>query len=102
MSALDRRRLAAVLGMLGSQHDGEVLTAARLAEALRGRAGVTWGEILGAEPDDPHDLIIGCLDHPELLTDWEISFLHGLRGFSEPSARQLEVLERIAAKVGAR
>lgn len=102
MTALDRRKLGRLLGMLGSQHDGEALTAARLAEALRCSAGVTWGEIVGAELDDAHDLIIRCLDHPELLTNWEINFLHSLRGFVDPSPRQLATLDRIAARVGAR
>jgi hypothetical protein len=102
-AAVDRQRLARVLGMLGSTHDGEVLAAARLAEQLRARAGVTWTELLGAHPsDDPHGQIIRCLDHPELLTDWEIDFLHILRGFTEPTPKQRAILERIALKVRAR
>jgi hypothetical protein len=36
--ALDRARLARVLGMMGSLHDGEVLAAARLAETLRSQS----------------------------------------------------------------
>jgi hypothetical protein len=101
VTGLDRARLARVLGMLGSRHDGEVLSAARLAEVQRARAGVSWAELLGANLADPHDLIIRCLDHPELLTDWEVKFLLSLRGFAEPSPRQLAILERIAAKVRA-
>src|ERR1700738_2141820 len=45
-AALDRDRLARVLGMMGSAHDGEALAAARQAERLRAEAGLTWGEIL--------------------------------------------------------
>jgi hypothetical protein len=87
--------------MLGSLHDGEVLAAARTAETLRSQSGNTWYELLGAEPGrDPHDTILRCLDHPELLTDWELEFLLSLRGFSVPSPKQLAILERIAAKVG--
>jgi hypothetical protein len=101
-TGLDRRRLARVLGMLGSLHDGEVLAAARTAETLRSQSDNTWYELLGAEPGhDPHDLIIRCLDHPELLTDWEIQFLHSLRGFMDPSTKQIAILGRIWAKVRA-
>jgi hypothetical protein len=98
-AAVDRQRLARVLGMLGSTHDGEVLAAARLAESIRARADISWAKLLAADSaDDAHDLIIRCLDHPELLTDWEVEFL---RGFAEPSPKQLAILERIAAKVRA-
>jgi hypothetical protein len=40
------RRLAKVLGMLGSSHDGEVVNAARQAEEIRRRLGRTWEELL--------------------------------------------------------
>ena len=50
---LDRDRLARVLGMLGSGHDGEALAAARLAERLRADAGLTWHQIVAAAPAIP-------------------------------------------------
>ena len=40
-------RLAKLLGMLGSDHDGEVLSAARQVEAERRKLGKVWTEILG-------------------------------------------------------
>ena len=40
--------LAKVLGMLGSDHDGEVLAAARQAERMRKETGRTWDELLAA------------------------------------------------------
>jgi len=39
MSALDRDRLAKLLGMLGADHDGEVVNAARAADRLVRRSG---------------------------------------------------------------
>ncbi len=39
-------RLAAILGMLGSAHDGEILAAAKAAEAERKRLGATWRQLL--------------------------------------------------------
>jgi hypothetical protein len=38
--------LAKALGMLGSNHDGEVISAARLAEKLRTDIGLTWLELI--------------------------------------------------------
>jgi len=39
-------KLAKLLGMMGSAHDGEVANAARLAERHRKEIGKTWGELL--------------------------------------------------------
>ena len=66
MTALvDLHRLARVCGLFGSEHDGEVLAAARQAEKIRKKLGVTWEELLVPSPrpraaDPP----------PEDLTDW--------------------------------
>ena len=46
MTAADRRKLAAILGMLGSEHAGERASAALQAEAFRKRHGMTWEEML--------------------------------------------------------
>jgi len=58
MSAkLDRRLLVKVLGMLGSRHDGEVLSAARLAQAMISQSKVSWGELLGVKSgEEPEPL----------------------------------------------
>jgi hypothetical protein len=39
-------RLTRVLGMLGSEYDGEVLNAARMAERIRRDINKPWGELL--------------------------------------------------------
>ena len=39
-------RIAKLLGMLGSAHDGEVVAAARAPEAELKRLGLTWAEVL--------------------------------------------------------
>jgi hypothetical protein len=42
-----RRRLARILNMMGSQHEGEILNAARAAQRLLGSLGATlWEEVL--------------------------------------------------------
>ena len=43
----DVAKLALILGMLGSDHDGEVPSAARKAEKLRHAMNRTWLQILG-------------------------------------------------------
>jgi hypothetical protein len=46
MPALDRDKLAKMLGMLGSRHDGEVAAAGRSAHILVRDAGVSWTQVL--------------------------------------------------------
>jgi hypothetical protein len=41
----DREKLVKILGMMGSDHDGEALNAARQAEQIRRRLGLTWEQI---------------------------------------------------------
>jgi len=62
---VDRQRLARVCGLFGSDRDGEALAAARQAEKIRKKVGLTWEELLvpsirqrAADPP------------PEELTDW--------------------------------
>lgn len=45
---IDYQRLGKLLGMLGSQHPGEVVNAAAAAEKLRREAGRSWLELLGS------------------------------------------------------
>lgn len=55
MDAEKRRKLIALLGMLGSAHDGEKLNAARLAQRTLGEMGLTWEEFCGAQPNSKGD-----------------------------------------------
>ena len=108
-TTLDRGRLAKLLGLLGSDHDGEVVAAARQVERLRADAGLTWPEILVPRlPPPPHgrnvrtvaDAIDFVIEHEVVLTDWERGFVRDLRRLKYPlSPRQLEVLERLIDKV---
>lgn len=57
ISDADRQRLVRILGMLGSEHQGERDAAARQAEAFRRRLGLTWADLLAlgsvAAPEPP-------------------------------------------------
>ena len=50
---LDRELLEKLLAMIGSDHDGEALAAARKADALVKRSGLTWREVLAGRVELP-------------------------------------------------
>ena len=51
LSAVDRKRLASLLGMLGSDAAGERDNAARLAEQFRREHGLSWTDLLTPMPE---------------------------------------------------
>jgi hypothetical protein len=109
---LNRERLVKLLGMLGSEHDGEVITAACCADALVRRAGLTWRDVVAANDAQPRLDVIGFgvaneirlrLLHRHGLSEWERTFLAGIRNQSAPlSARQRNRLNSIVDKLRAR
>ena len=58
LAEADRDRLARLLGMLGSDFDGEVANAGRLADRLVRNAGLTWPDVLAPSlPPPDHDIL---------------------------------------------
>jgi hypothetical protein len=111
MTALDRDRLARVLGMLGSAHDGEVAAAGRIAHEIVRSSGATWFDVVAARPAMPRraaepdlsfrDAVDFCLSADWSLTDWEVEFLHSIKDRRRPlSSKQSDVLFRIFIKAG--
>ena len=112
MTALvGRQRLARVCGLLGSDHDGEALAAARQAEKLRKKLGLTWDELLvpptrqrskGLPPEELTDwqaACLFCLEHFQSLTRWELDFVSKVARYTRsPSAKQWIILHRLVAK----
>ena len=112
MTALvDLRRLAPVCGLLGSDHDGEVLAAARQAEKIRKKVGVTWEELLvpptrQRSKDPPPEELTDwrwvchfCLERYWLLTSWELDFVATVARYQKtPSAKQRIILQRLVAR----
>jgi hypothetical protein len=108
---VDRHRLARVCGLLGSDHDGEALAAARQAEKIRKKLGLTWEELLvpptrqrAADPP-PEELTDWrsachfCLERSRLLTRWELNFVATVARYQKPpSAKQLIILHRLVAR----
>ena len=86
-AAVSRDRLAGILGMLGSNHDGEAVAAARAAERLRRELGTTWQDLLvppsGPAPSPPpspmgwRQAAVFCATQRRVpLSDWEMRFTH--------------------------
>ena len=107
---LDRDRLAKLLGMMGSAHDGEVVAAARQAERLRADAGLTWHDIVlpalpSPRPQRRGAMTLGqaiqfVLDHEDALTAWESDFARSIKRQTSPlSPKQIGILERLVEKV---
>lgn len=108
-------KLAKVLGMLGSDFDGEIAAAGRRANAMVKSAGLTWDEVIAPpvpalqEPyraprrwrrtTSPSDTAALCLQWSEVLTDWEAEFCRSIVGQRRASPKQAAVLARIVGKV---
>jgi hypothetical protein len=105
-------RLVKVLGMLGSDHDGEVAVAGRQANTMVKRAGLTWGDVIAPtklappprrwhEPRSVPDAVALCLRWPEAITEWEANFLRSIARLDRLSEKQMKVLKRVVGKVEA-
>jgi hypothetical protein len=109
-----RERLARVLGMLGSEHDGEALAAARAAEMIRRQMGATWSELLTEPPppSKPHrptyraspartwrDTCAELVKHKGCRNRWEVGFVSRLPDSRVLSAKQRRILDEIALRV---
>jgi hypothetical protein len=104
---LDRERLAAILGMMGSEHDGEALAAARMAERMRREAKTTWSKIVVPAPIETAgpplpvaEMLQVWNDHVGCcLSDWELGFLRSIRWRRKPTPKQIAVIERTARRL---
>jgi hypothetical protein len=108
-------RLRKLLGMLGTDHDGERAVAGRMASDLLRQHKLTWADVLGAEirvepaprvrtwhePRGHREAAAECMAWPEILTPWEVDFLKSIGGRWKLSGRQTQCLERIIVKVRA-
>ena len=50
LTPAERKRLAQLLGLLGSDHTGEIINAAKHAHKLVQSTGSTWDEVLSEPP----------------------------------------------------
>jgi len=107
LSVIDRARLALLLGMMGSDHDGEALNAARTAHGMVREARLSWPEILEREPPASNVArlrgdVERLLGHCRCcrLNPWGRDFLASMAERSGGlSPKQAAALERIKSKV---
>jgi hypothetical protein len=107
LSPADRAKLIGILGMLGSDHDGERANAARMADRLLRQHGLTWGDVLAPRPQEKMMPLMGtwrtkCADLLERRGDlrpWEERFVADLPKFRRLSVKQRYVLDEIVARV---
>ena len=100
-------KLAKCLALLGSNHDGEALAAARAAHRIVAESGLSWAEIIeqratATKPTAPtswRQTVRQCWAQPGNLRPWEAKFLHNLRGFSSLSIKQWACLRGIAERI---
>lgn len=114
LTSTDRSTIAKLLGMVGSAHDAEALTAARKANMLVKAKGATWVDLLTASPappppaspapPQPHHLTEArdlLKRGKKVLTRWEHDFLLGIMSFRVLRPAQAETLDGIRRKIAA-
>jgi hypothetical protein len=115
LSPAERAKLIRILGMLGSDFDGERASAGLLASRLLKVNNITWADVVcipqKAEPpksgnDDPLGLdwrqtAIRCQQFPHLINSWETEFLSGLPDFPRLSEKQKSKLISIVSRLRA-
>ena len=104
LHASDLQKLAKLLGLVGSDHDGEALSAARKAHQFITSKGATWHDAFGVSetvaPAPAHcNIATDLLRHKTHLTDFERRFLIGIMAHAKLSPKQTQTLETIQAKV---
>jgi hypothetical protein len=112
LTPTERERLAKLLGMLGSDHEGERANAATIADRMLRERGLTWRDILPDQPAGPTQppatkraprnwrADIELLAHAtRLLTPWEEQFVASVRRQRRFSKKQAAIIARLAGRV---
>lgn len=115
LSSADTERLVRLLGMLGSDFDGERASAALMASRLLKSKGLTWAELLTPAvcytrqpfPEtSPYyswrEEVSACLCREEMLTAWEREFLSSIVNRRSLTSRQQHTLDDVLARVARR
>ncbi len=115
LPATDRTKLAKLLGLLGSNHQGERDAAGLAAHRLVQSHNATWFDVVAPVPSDDDDapeptpnpsqdwrtLAAACGRYPHLLDRWEYEFIIGLPRFPRLSVKQHDKLRKIATRLRA-
>ena len=100
-SAMDRARLAKLLGRLGDDNEGEVVAAAHAIHRTAMAHGIDWSVALPPACDAARPTpipvspklpwqreVMACRDVPEIFDGWERSFLKSIAAASSLSDKQ--------------
>jgi hypothetical protein len=107
-SASDRKRLVQLLGMLGSDFDGERANAGRLAHRLLVEHDLRWDDVVvsaiavpvNAAPRTERDVVGDCIVRDWLLDGWEKRFLQSLAEWAGAyTVKQRLKLDEIARRL---
>ena len=112
-------RLMKFAGMIGSEHDGEALNAARAATRVLADHGISWREALASLVPAPRPypamppipvrptttfvrMVLACRDHPALFNGKERDFIRDMDGHAlagrQPTTGQSAWLDRLHAR----
>lgn len=93
-------RLAKLCGLFGSEHDGERAEAARQADGLIRRHGLTWRDVIFQPAAEWQHMAKTCAEHLRELSDKEIRFVLAMQKWRRPpSDAQLAWLRDIYERV---
>lgn len=100
-------KLQKLIALLASNHDGEVLAAARMIGRHLQTIGRDFNDLAAMITLAPPAIIEPdwrlaareCLEHRRRLKSWDVDFLRGLLAYEEPSAKQLKWLRDCLRKV---
>lgn len=94
------QHLARLLGMIGSAHDNEALTAARMADRFVRELGLRWPDVFFVAPQWQH-MAKACREHIHVLSDREADFIQSIARLRRmPTDRQLAWLRLIYKRIG--
>lgn len=107
LSPADRLLLSKILGLLGSDKEGEAQAAGRAAHRLLQQRGLSWSQVLGEPPTPKREPERGtwrrtCRELQQRsgdLRQWEVKFVFDLPNFSRISTKQRYTLTCIAERV---
>ena len=91
--------LVRILGMFGSDQDGEVANAARAADRFIKRLGLAWDDVVSI-PAEWQRMIFVCCERQNQLQPHELDFIKNIgRLRAPPTDRQLQWLTDIFERV---
>ena len=88
--------LAKLLGLLGSDHDGEIVAAGRKAHQFIRCLGLTWADVIFTPPESWWVMAAACARQQHLLSERECDFIRNIARLRRPPTdRQLAWLQSI-------